>query len=220
MITQEIQSIFSEHRNEHKAAQMQVYMKNRFLFYGIPSPLRKEFSKDLLKISKDLEILDARQEAIDLWNLPERELHYFAMDMLDKHKKNLSEQDLELGEFLVTHNSWWDTVDYLATHFFYPILQNLSIDKQKDFILYAAFHQDMWMNRIAIIWQLMAKSETNTELLELAILPHTNSKEFFHRKAIGWALRQYSKTNPAYVVDFLTKHELSKLSVKEASKYL
>ena len=76
----------------------------------------------------------------------------------------------------------------------------------------------MWSNRVSIIFQLKYKTETNTELLSKFILRHTVSKDFFHHKAIGWALREYSKTALEFVLKFVEKHELSTLSKNEALK--
>ena len=81
-------------------------------------------------------------------------------------------------------------------------------------------NENMWLNRAAIICQLSYRERTNTDLLEMAIVPHLESKEFFHQKAIGWALRQYGKTNPQWVKDFVASHTLKPLSRREALRLL
>jgi len=220
LLVDELKSIFNASRNPKKQEQMEAYMKYKFTYYGIPSPIRKTLSKDLFQLIKPESIEVVKTIAQTLWNEPQRELHYFAMELLDKHKKKLNNGDLKFGELLVTTNSWWDTIDFLATHFFYPILKALNDKDEEKYVRYLAAHDDMWMNRIGIIYQLKSKMETKTKLLEIAILPHIESTEFFHRKAIGWALRQYSKFNPDYVRSFLDQYTLSGLSVREASKYL
>ena len=79
---------------------------------------------------------------------------------------------------------------------------------------------DLWLERTAILFQLKYRLDTNTQLLESCMVPHHGSKEFFHRKAIGWALREYSKYNPNWVEDYLNRHELSGLSRREAIKWI
>ncbi len=155
-----------------------------------------------------------------MWLLPQREYQYLAMDLLMKHKKSLQTQHLHFGETLIQEKSWWDTVDLLATNYFGSILQKVPYQEQKDYVEFLSGHENMWMNRVGMIYQLKYKDQTTTEFLEIAILPHLESKEFFIQKAIGWALRQYSKFNPTYVRYFLEEYEMANLSSREASKYL
>lgn len=218
MIFQQITSHFRSFNNPKQASKMSAYMRNQFSFIGIPSPERKAHSIYLFKALKSIsksELLDLSKQ---LWLCDEREFQYFTMELLDKHKLKLTDTDLKFGEFLILNKSWWDTVDYLATHFFAPILLSMEYDMRKDYVLKLANHNNMWLNRVGIIFQLSRKMETETELLELAILPHLESKEFFHQKAIGWALRQYAKYNPGWLIQYLQDHKLSSLSVREAMK--
>jgi 3-methyladenine DNA glycosylase AlkD len=122
-------------------------------------------------------------------------------------------------EYLISTKSWWDTVDMLAAKNLGEILHsNLDIMESK--IHEYTEDENMWINRSAIISQLGFKSDTNIDLLEFSILPHLNSKEFFLQKAIGWALRQYAKTNPNWVIEFVNKYTLKPLSKREALKHL
>ncbi len=215
-----IHDLFLQYSNEEKAHQMSKYMKGKFSFYGIQSPIRREISRDIITSLKPLPISEIIDLIKILWSAEHRELQYLAMDIIDKRKGSLNASHLELGEYLVLNKTWWDTVDYLSTHFFAPILISMQVTERHAYILKLVEHPSMWMNRVAIIFQLMRKSETETELLELSVIPHIASKEFFHQKAIGWALRQYSTTNPLWVRDFLDVHDLAPLSKREASKYL
>lgn len=220
MFLREIQATFAQSSNAEKKIQMENYMKNKFHFYGIPSPLRKELSKQFYPKFSKYSIKEILETASSLWTLQQRELQYFAMDLLIKHKRKLGADHLKIGESFIINKSWWDTVDLISTHYFGTIMSKMEYKDQKSYVEYLAGHDNMWMNRVAMIYQLKYKEKTNTEFLEIAILPHLESKEFFHKKAIGWALRQYSKYNSAYVSMFLEEYELSNLSRREASKYL
>jgi 3-methyladenine DNA glycosylase AlkD len=138
---------------------------------------------------------------------------------LDKYKKQLEVDDIVWIEKLIVTKSWWDTVDILATH-----LAGEYFKKHKnkiDLITNQWNNSDnIWLQRSSLLFQLKYKQNTNVFLLENYILNLKESKEFFIRKSVGWILREYSKTNPAWVIQFLQKNELSNLSVREASKYL
>jgi 3-methyladenine DNA glycosylase AlkD len=220
MIIDEIVSLFEENTNNVNAVKMAAYMKNKFLFYGIKSPLRKELEKDFIKEFRKAPFSDCIKIVNDLYKQEYRELHYFAMDIVRAKKKFITKQHVDLAESLIVKNSWWDSVDFLATHLYNPVLQDMNVLERNHHVSYLSTHNNLWLNRVAIIFQLPLKDKTNTDLLEKAILPHIDSKEFFRQKAIGWALRQYSKTDSEYVRKFLASHSLSNLAIREASKYL
>jgi 3-methyladenine DNA glycosylase AlkD len=215
----EVINAFKNKANAVKAVGMEKYMKNLFPFLGISSPERKLICKELLA----KKYLPEKSEAINfskiLWNKNEREFQYVAMDLLDKYKKELEENDIVWIEELIVTKSWWDTVDFLATH-----LAGEYFKKHKnkiDLVTNQWNNSDnIWLQRSSLLFQLKYKQNTNSFLLEQYILNLKGSKEFFIRKSIGWVLREYSKTNPAWVIQFLRKNELSNLSVREASKYL
>lgn len=193
-------------------------MKDKFSFLGIQKPQRALLQKEFIKQAK-------KQKKIDwdfvflLWDLPEREFQYLAVDYLLDLKESLEKSDIDRIKQLIINKSWWDSVDSLASNIIgflcakYPELI-------KSHILSWAESGNIWIVRIAILFQLKYKENTNTELLDLIINKNSNSKEFFITKAIGWALREYSKTNKEWVKDFLEYHTLQPLSVREASKYL
>jgi 3-methyladenine DNA glycosylase AlkD len=219
MNQEEIINTFKNKANAEKAIVMEKYMKNLFPFLGISSPERKLICKELLAKKN----LPEKSEAINfskiLWNKKEREFQYVAMDLLDKYKKQLEVDDIVWIEKLIVTKSWWDTVDLLATH-----LAGEYFKKHKnkiDLITNQWNNSDnIWLQRSSLLFQLKYKQNTNVFLLENYILNLKESKEFFIRKSVGWILREYSKTNPAWVIQFLQKNELSNLSVREASKYL
>ena len=197
---------------------MAAYMRSHFEFLGIPSPLRKELSKEFLKINfRDEEAI--RRSVQTLWDQSEREFQYLAIELMDRKKKFWTAEWIDLIERLIITKSWWDSVDGLAAR----IAGNyfLKFPENKDLRIEVWINSDnMWLNRTAIIFQLKYKDDVDTDILSRSILKHRTSREFFHEKAIGWALRQYSKFNPVWVRDFITSHKLRPLSVREASKYI
>jgi len=157
-----------------------------------------------------------------LWQKPQREYHYFAQELVFKYKKELEKEDIELFEFMVLNNSWWDTVDFIAPKLIHQYFK--SFPKERDSYIKKWLNSvTIWLQRSAILFQLKDK-KIDTELLTFVIhsliSSKTASKEFFINKAIGWILREYSKTNPEWVMDFLETNELSNLSKKEALKWL
>jgi len=209
---------YYEQGNQEQARKMSAYMKDKFLYLGIQKPQRTELQKEFIKQAK-------KQKKIDwdfvflLWDLPEREFQYLALDYLLALKDNLLKSDVDRVEFLIITKSWWDSVDGLATN-----ITGILCDKYPELvqshILSWTASENIWLVRVAILFQLKYKENTNIELLKLVISKNSHSKEFFITKAIGWALREYSKTNKEWVTSFLESTTLQPLSVREASKYL
>ncbi|EHJ57576.1 hypothetical protein HMPREF9318_02069 [Streptococcus urinalis FB127-CNA-2] len=199
-----------------KAKQMSAYMRNLFSFYGIKTPERRLIYKDIIKEAKKSKIID--WQLLDkAWQSPKREMHYFVCDYLKGCQKLLIYEDIpHLLSFAKT-NQWWDTIDH-----FDRILGRINDPRIKEFMIDLSHSDDFWLRRIAIDHQLGAKDKTDTELLALIICQNFGSQEFFINKAIGWSLRDYSKTNPEWVRNFIKEHksQLAPLSIREASKYL
>ncbi|MBD8067885.1 DNA alkylation repair protein [Bacillus sp. PS06] len=211
--------LFEANRNEENAIAMQKYMKDHFPFLGIKTPLRREIMKVFYS---DTEILhqDFLPEFIELlWKKQEREFQYAALDYMNKSLKKINKNHLALLEQLITTKSWWDTVDAIAPH---PVGK---IAKESPEIIDQtiegwATNDYLWLRRAAILYQLRYKEETDENRLYRYIILNADSKEFFIQKAIGWALREYSKTNPDSVKKFIEGNKLSKLSIREGSKYI
>ena len=142
-----------------------------------------------------------------------------AANYLKVMQSYLKDSDLPKLEQLVVTKSWWDTVDILDR-----IVGSLVYDKQEmeKLILQWSLSDNIWLRRVAIDHQLLRKAKTNVQLMEKILQNNLNQTEFFINKAIGWALRDYSKTNPAWVAGFIEKNKerMAELSIKEASKYL
>lgn len=216
--TELIINIFKQNADEEAALPMKKYMKNKFEFLGIKSPQRRVLLKEFLnntKLSKE----ELIKTAEDLWSEEAREFQHVAMDLLSKYKKLLDINDLELLEKLVVTKSWWDTVDILAVNLIgYILKDNTSVINT--YINKWLECDNIWLNRTAILFQLKYKNDTDEKLLYEIIRRFTSSSEFFIQKAIGWALREYSKTNPDSVVKFIDNNELKPLSRREGLKHI
>lgn len=194
-------------------------MRDQFPFFGIKSPQRKALMKQFLAEHGPMPIAEAEEILLSLWAQPERECQYVAMDQLDKVRKKLPSSTIALVETLLTTKSWWDTVDLLASHdvgyFFkhYPETQSVYLPQWRQ-------SDNLWLRRTAILFQLHYKKQTDEALLFEIVRENLGATEFFINKAIGWALRNYSKVNETAVVTFVKNTDLAPLSEKEALKWL
>ena len=214
-----IKALLNRHRNKSNAVLMKQYMRNQFEFFGIQAVERRHLCGQCIKSNPIPQGHELRKVVIQLWKQPERELHYFGIELLIKSKKQLTEKDLIFFEFLITTNSWWDTIDYLAGHVIGPWL--LQFQKIKKSVTKSwNCSENIWLQRMSILFQLKYKKDTDTHLLSEYILNLRESKEFFIQKAIGWALREYSKTDQKWVIRFISSNELKPLSVREGLKVI
>jgi 3-methyladenine DNA glycosylase AlkD len=208
---------YYEAANTDKALGMAAYMKNQFAFLGLQKPQRAALSRSFLAKKKKEAQVDW-DFIFRSFDMPEREFQYLAVDYLINVKGRLGADDLGHIETLICTKPWWDTVDLLAGVAGDIVLRH---EEAKDETIAKWMQSDhLWLRRVSILFQLKYKTKTDTAFLSRAILHNCNTKEFFLNKAIGWALREYSKTNAEWVRQFIRKHKLSALSVREASKYL
>lgn len=149
----------------------------------------------------------------------EREYQYAAQDYLVKVIKKINNSHLPFIKNLITTKSWWDTVDVLSPHLVGKIAKETP-SVIEDTIEKWALGDHLWLKRSSILFQLKYKEDTIETILYKYINANSNSKEFFIQKAIGWALREFSKTNPDSVRQFIKETTLPKLSVREGSKYI
>jgi 3-methyladenine DNA glycosylase AlkD len=214
MDVEKLRELFSRYGNAEKAVQGSAYLRNQFKSFGIPTKLRRELTK-AFDVSDDVDW----DFVFALWAAEEREMQYSAIDHLVKHKKRLTKADIPNLKKLATTKSWWDTVDCIDTIIGDIALKDSSVN---EILLAWSVDDNFWLRRIAIDHQLMRKDKTDAELLGNIIKNNLNQTEFFINKAIGWALRQYARTNPDWVREFIAENRdgMSKLSVREASKYL
>jgi 3-methyladenine DNA glycosylase AlkD len=194
---------------------MKAYMRGQFDYLGIPTPLRKKLSCGFIKSLKEVDW----DFIFRCWGQPEREFQYLAMDCLEKVKSKLTPNDIPNFRRLITEKSWWDTIDGLDR-----IVGDVALhyEEVNDILLQWSTDDNIWLRRTAIDHQLLRKDKTDTELLTQILVNNLGQSEFFINKAIGWSLRDYSKTNPEWVRAFIERYQdkLSPLSIKEASKYI
>jgi 3-methyladenine DNA glycosylase AlkD len=208
-----------ENSNPLKASQMKAYMRGQYDYFGIASPERKIiFAEHRNKFGLIPEAL-TNEIVKACWLAPEREYQYFAMEMLNKVTRRYTHEYIQLFEYMITNKSWWDTIDYIAANLvgsYFKKYPEIIHSKTADWM----DSENMWLQRTCLIFQLKYKSQLDTALLESFIFKLKDSKQFFIRKAIGWVLREYSKTNPEYVKNFVQNNSLSGLSRVEALKWM
>ena len=207
-----------QHKNKEQAQRMSKYMLNKFEYIGIKTPERREIFKNFFKEYKNEEKID--WEFVNkCWENKYREFQYIAADYLKNMKDKLTIDDIPNLKQLILKKSWWDTIDNLDMTIGALALKDSNVNK---ILLEWSLDENIWLRRIAIDHQLLRKEKTNAELLEKILKNNLGQAEFFINKAIGWALRDYSKTNPERVKNFIeeNKEKMAKLSIKEASKYL
>lgn len=215
---QTIKSLFEKNSDKEKALPMAKYMKNHSVFYGISAADRKRLYKEFLKTEK-------KQQQVDWDFLREcyedehREFQYLAYDYLLAMKKFVHFENIPQIKLFIMTRSWWDTVDFLS-----QVVGNIAMmdSRVDELMLTWSLEENIWIKRVAILYQLRFKTQTNPTQLEQIILNCLGTNEFFINKAIGWALREYSKVHPEWVRQFLADYQerLAKLSIREASKYL
>lgn len=210
---------FERNANEEIAEQQKAYMRNKFEFYGMKAPLRRQIQKPFLVKN----FLAPKSELATivkiLWAKPQRDYHHFAMDLSFKYIKQLELNDIALFEFMVTNQSWWDTVDFIAVKLMGGYFKVFP-DQRKVYIKKWLASNNIWLQRSALLFQLKYKKEIDTEIMSSTIQALLGSKEFFINKAIGWLLREYSRTDPNWVIDFVNKTDLQALSKREALRLL
>lgn len=217
----DFEKIFSEMKQiwvKDNVIPMEKYMRNKFRFLGIKTPERRKFAKKLFKnIDKNTEI--DWDFVFKCWENDFREMQYLALDYIKILQKTLLPKDITNLKKLIVSKSWWDTIDNIDLIIGQIALEFEEID---EILLEWSISENIWLRRIAIDHQLLRKENTKTEVLEKILTNNFWSDEFFINKAIGWALRDFSKTNPVWVKNFLEKHssKMSSISIKEASKYL
>lgn len=215
---QEIKARFEAIANPDHAVPMAKYMRNQFKFYGIKAQPRKAAEKELIRQAKQAKAINW-QSLAQIWDDPHREMQYFVADYLVGMARFLTYEDLPQMKKFVTTKQWWDTIDTLVKVYGKVGLQD---DRVDNLMLTWSTAADFWLRRVAIEYQLLRKTKTKPDLLATILENNLGSDEFFINKAIGWALRDYSKTNPAWVRAFIENQQagLSQLSIREGSKYL
>lgn len=205
--------------DSERAAPMSAYLKHREPFLGVKSPDRKRVQRPFLAAGRGLSSSTLLGDAAQLWTEREREFQYVAMDDLRRWSRQLDADALSAVCQLIRTRSWWDTVDALAVHVVGPLVKTHGLQTTMDQWIEA---DDLWVVRTALLHQLMYKADTDSERLFGYCEHQMGQRDFFVRKAIGWALRQYAREDPDAVRRFVEAHdnELSGLSKREALKHI
>ena len=211
---------YEDMRDPLRAIQMKKYMKDQFNFYGIGTPARRAIMS--AHISEyglpDWGVIE--EITRHLWKQDERECQFTVIDLLNRMKKKLGPDDLPLMEYLITTKSWWDTVDGLAGWLVGHILKKHP-EQINPLTTRWMDSGNIWLQRSCLLFQLKYKKDTDLELMFRFIERLSDHKSFWIRKAIGWVLREYSKTDPQTVRQYVSTHpELSGLSKREAMKVI
>ena len=204
-----------------KAERMQAYMKTDMPFYGVQKPGRTHILRHLVKEFAPENRSEYEKLVVALWALPHREEKYLAQGVAVRHNQFVVAQSLPLFSQMITEGAWWDFVDETATHMVRHLIISYADDTWPTVDTWI-HNEDMWLRRSAIICQVGAKEHTDAERLLRFCEQRAFEEEFFIRKAIGWSLREYAKTDPESVADFAISHreQLSRLSFREAIKHI
>lgn len=214
-----LQQVFEQHANEAVALQQKEYMRNKFEFFGLKTDKRRDIQKPFLV----KEYLPAKEYVFEivqmLYSKPQREFHHFAQELVFKYTKQFVVDDIQLLEFMIINNSWWDTVDFIAVKLVGDYFK--TYPEQRDGCIARWFETDnIWLHRTALIFQLKYKDKFDFDFAKHVINKLLGSKEFFINKAIGWLLREYSRTNSEAVIEFVNSTNLSGLSKREAVRLI
>jgi 3-methyladenine DNA glycosylase AlkD len=213
-----VQAALKPLKDPERAAGAKAYMRGKFDYLGIGTPQRRAAVAGLFRGFKPATADDLREAAALLWAMREREYQYVAADLLIRYQAVLSLEDMPWLLDLAQQKSWWDTVDCIVKVVGKVVRRSgakgvRAMDR-------AVKHGDLWVRRIAMLHQLGWRDECDTERLFRYAQLLAAEKEFFIRKAIGWALRDYAWHDWQMVEKFLIAQQgsLSGLTVREAGK--
>jgi len=214
-----LQKKFEQYKDFNIAKKQSAYMKNLFPFLGLQKPIRAEIEKNVFNKNPIFHEKDLYFIIKKLFEMDFREYQYTACNLAYKYRKTFSKDTFFILEYMIRNKAWWDTVDIIAVKLLgfllekFPMLQE-NMDGWID-------DKNLWIKRSALLFQLKYKNKTNNKKLFDYCEKAMNEENFFIKKAIGWVLREYSKTNKKAVKDFIEKNKnnLSRLSVREGSKY-
>lgn len=207
-----------ENRNELLAESMSKYMQDKFRFLGVRGATRTEIYKKYFPDARKTKTIDW-DFVENCWNKEEREFQYVVVYYLKAMQKFLKREDISRLKYLIVTKSWWDTVDLLAKVVGSLIIR---IEGYDQIMLEWSKDSNIWLRRVAILYQLSLKDKVDKQVLDEILVNNLGDSEFFINKAIGWALRDYSKYNPEWVREFIKKNKenMDNLSIREASKYI
>jgi len=220
-LLEKLEAEFVKSANKERAKQQQWYMKSQMPYFGVVMPEVKKITKKVLKEYAPENNQEYRDMLLYIFeNAKYRELWYAGLVYADRFKAYITEKNIDVYEKIVRITNWWDIVDHVAQNLIGKAL--LGSKQVRKYAKKWILDDDLWIRRTALILQLKYKDKTDFQLFKELILQVTHEKDFFIRKAIGWALRSYSYTEPEKVICFIeqNKDKLSTLSVREGLKVL
>lgn len=219
----EVEAALAPLASAERRAPMQAYMKGRFAFLGVQTPQRRAATMPLIRAFGAPEASLLLDTAVALWQRPQREYQYVAVDLLARHHRQLHRDSVPALLTLARGKAWWDSVDGLAGVIGDLLRAARRNEPAAQTVMDAALtHEDFWLRRIAMLHQLGWRADTDAERLFGYAQRLAPEREFFIRKAIGWALRDYARQDPAAVRGFVAQmgDALSPLSRREAMKHI
>lgn len=216
-----VQSEFAALADPQKAAGMQAYLKTEMPCYGIQKPQRQVVLREVKRRFPPRSRRQYEAAIKALWRLPHREEKYAAMEYAHQWPQWITAESIPLYERMIRDGAWWDLVDFAAIR----LVGQVRLQQRRDLrstIRAWLDDDDLWIRRTVLISQIGHKQQTNEKELFAHCRRLAHESDFFIRKAIGWALREYSKTQPDAVRSFLLENQrrLSPLSFREGAKVL
>ena len=212
------------HRDPVRALGMQAYMKSKTPYLGLYTIQVRAVCREAFAAHPLFGFHEWQDTVLDLWNEATfREERYAAIELTGdrRYRVHQTPAALPLYEELIVTGAWWDYVDPIATDRIAGLLRAHRA-KLTPVVRDWSTDDHLWKRRTSIICQVGAKAATDLDLLYACIAPNLADRDFFIRKAIGWALREYAKTDPEEVVRYVAAHHdrLSGLSRREALKHV
>ncbi|MCK0131023.1 DNA alkylation repair protein [Flavobacteriaceae bacterium F08102] len=214
-----LETTFRSEANAQIAEGQKAYMRNQFEYLGLKTNDRRRLQKPFLEKTFLPDKKELEKFIKALWSKPERDFQLFGQELAQRFSNDFEENDIDLLVYMITHKSWWDTVDYIAIHLLGAYFKKFPNQQQPLTDLWISSN-NLWLQRSSLLFQLNYKEKLNTVLLASIINSLIGSTEYFINKAIGWVLRQYSRTNPTWVTHFVKQTNLANLSQREALRLL
>lgn len=220
MTINQLIKVFEANADHENAVKQEAYLKNQFPFLGLAKPIRAKLEKEFVKSTKLLSKTEVIEIIFELSQLGYREYLYTSQMVMQANYKRFEYDDIINLTTVTRSNQWWENTDG-----FQSFLKKWFRDNPeyiKPFVLVFYKDENLWMRRLAIIAQLGMKDLTDFTVMKRALRYNFKYDEFFIQKAIGWALRDYSKINQVEVAKFIDDYHLkmSNLAIREGSKYL
>lgn len=215
----ELESSLRQKADTARAAASEAYLRHQFVFWGVSAPDRREIIANLRPAFKKIDPPVASEFVKLCWQLPAREMQHAGMELFVSFATHQQADVINTCGQLISHKSWWDTVDYIA-----PNIAGKWFQKHPEDISSVTGRWmksgNLWLQRSCLLFQLKYKDQLDFGLLQSFILQLNTHPDFFIRKAIGWSLRNYARQNPEGVKAFVEKTAMASLSQREAMKHL